>query len=45
MHPWVTDPEQELQRIKDEKEENETSMMGFGTMPEEPEEVEDDAER
>lgn len=21
MHPWVTDPEQELQRIKDEKEE------------------------
>lgn len=44
MHPWVTDPEQELQRIKDEKEENETSMMGFGTMPEEPEE-EDDAER
>lgn len=20
-HPWVTDPEQELQRIKDEKEE------------------------
>lgn len=21
MHPWVSDPEQELQRIKDEKEE------------------------